>query len=385
MRILHSSDWHLGAGERNRSLKEDQLFFLKEIYRVIEEENIDLLLIAGDVFDRAVSSAEAISLYDDAMTHICNDLGKKVLIIAGNHDSAERLSSCSSLLKKAGLYVTGAITAEPAVVSIEDVDFYMLPWFTEDKVKSLYPDRIEEIHGMNDAYRIVCDKCRETFEKDRKHIALSHAFITGAELSESDRAAGLAVVGLATQVSAQVFEGFDYVALGHIHKPQNVKENIRYSGTPMPYSFGVEEQQVKSVTIIDTADMSQKIVPLKLLHKRTTLKDCWEKISEADYPEEVKKGYLKVVVTDEYVGYEKASIINSLYENVIDMTGKDLDDGNASISLSMEEFVKLENDPMQIFKAFYRESYGEETPEHYIKLFEQCMDDLANGRFMNED
>jgi len=379
MKILHTSDWHLGASDGNRSLKADQLFFLEEIYKVIEQENIDVVVIAGDVYDRAITSAEAIALYDNAMTHICNDLGKEVIIVAGNHDSAERLASCSNLLEKAGLHIVGALKEEPAIVSYEDTDFYLLPWISEDKVKSVYPEKIDEITGLSAAYKVVCDKCRETFVPGKKHIAVSHAFITGSELSKSDRAAELAVVGFAAQVSKEVFDGFDYVALGHIHKPQNVTENIRYSGTPMPYSFGKEETQEKSVTVIDTATMEQKIIPLKLLHKRTTIEDIWENVTSIDYPEDVKSGYVRIRITDEFVGVEKSSTINTLFENVLELSGASLSDENAVITMSMEEFREIENDPIQIFKSFYQECFNAEADQHYVDLFLESIEEVNNS------
>lgn len=385
MKILHTSDWHIGASDGNRSLKEDQLFFLEEIYRVIEQENIDVVVIAGDVYDRAITSAEAISLYDDAMTHICNELGKEVLIIAGNHDSAERLASCSGLLEKAGLHIVGAIKSEPTIVSYEDVDFYMLPWFSEDKVKSVYPEKIADINSLTDAYKVVCDKCRETFAEGKKHIAVSHAFITGSELSVSDRAAELAVVGLATQVSADVFDGFDYVALGHIHKPQNVRDNIRYSGTPMPYSFGKEEAQEKSVTVIDTDTMEQKIVPLKLLHKRTTIKDTWDNVTSAVYPDEVRRGYVRVMITDAFVGIEKISVIQSMFENVLELSGNSLTDENAVIAMSMSEFREMESDPIQIFKSFYKDCFNAEPDDHFVNMFLESIEDVNESVNVGSD
>lgn len=376
MKILHTSDWHLGASDGNRSLKEDQLFFLNEIYRVIEQEKVDAVVIAGDVYDRAIASAEAIHMYDEAVTHLCRDMEKEVVIIAGNHDSAERLASCSSLLERAGLHIVGALKEEPAIVHLGNTDIYMLPWFSEDKVKAVFPDKATEIKNLSDAYKVVCDRCRETFEEGKRHIAVSHAFITGVELSNSDRAAELAVVGLASQVSADVFEGFDYVALGHIHKPQNVKDNIRYSGTPMPYSFGKEESQEKSVTIIDTDTMEQKIVPLALCHKRTTIEDTWDNITTNIYPTEVREGYVRIRVTDVFVGLEKTSTLQTIFENILELSGKSASDESGTITMSMSEFRELESDPIQIFKSFYRECFNEEAGEHFTELFRECLEDV---------
>ena len=370
MKLLHTSDWHLGASERTGSLKEDQIFFIDEICKIIKEEDIDAVLIAGDVYDRSVASAEAIRLYDYAMTAICKDLGRQVLIIAGNHDSAERLASLSSLLSEVGLHVCGALTREPEVVDLGDAEVFMLPWITEDKVKSIFPEKRDEILSLEDAYRVVTGSFRERFAEGKRHIVLSHAFISDSETSTSDRAAE---IGFATQVGASVFDGFDYAALGHIHKPQDVNDHIRYSGTPMPYSFGKEEKQQKSVTIIDTADMSHRIVELPVLHKRTTITGTKDELLHPDLPEEVQNGYVHLKVTDEYVGLSMLSDFREIYPNLIEVEGKNFDSEDSTIILSMDEFARIENDPMEIFRHFCREVIQEEPDDHLLELFTKAV------------
>lgn len=376
MKILHTSDWHLGAADGDRSLKEDQKFFIDEIYKIVKEEKVEAVLLAGDVYDRSVSSAEAIKLYDYAMTRLCMEAGVKVCVIAGNHDSAERLSSCSNLLSAAGLFIAGSLEKEINKVSFEDTDIYLLPWITEERVKSVYPEQKENIHSLEDAYRTVTDEIRNDFYAGKKHIILSHAFITDSETSTSDRAAE---IGFATQVSAGVFDGFDYVALGHIHKPQDVKENIRYSGTPMPYSFGKEETQEKSVTIIDTENMEKTVVPLKLLHKRRTLTGELESLLKPDLDDDVKEGYVRVQVTDNYVGLEVLSELRRVYPNLLEAMGKSFEGENSSVTLSIEELEKLEEDPVEVFKYFCKEETGEEADEHLIKLFLQAVNETGEA------
>ncbi|MCQ2512346.1 MAG: exonuclease SbcCD subunit D [Lachnospiraceae bacterium] len=370
MKLLHTSDWHLGAADGDRSLKEDQKFFTNEICRIVEEEKVDAVLIAGDVYDRSVSSADAIKLYDYAMTRLCRDLGAKVLIIAGNHDSAERLSSCSDLLSDAGLYIVRKKSEKVEKVSFEDTDVYLLPWITEERVKSVFPDQKENIQSLEDAYRVVLDSIRTTFDNNKKHIILSHAFITDSETSTSDRAAE---IGFAAQVSAEVFDGFDYVALGHIHKPQDVSKTIRYSGTPMPYSFGKEENQEKSITVIDTADMSRTVVPLALLHKRTTFTGELDCLLHPTCEDDIREGYVRLQVTDNYVGLEALSELRRVYPNLLEASGKTFEGENATVTLSIEELEKLEEDPIEVFKYFCREEAGEEASDHLIELFAQAV------------
>lgn len=366
MKILHTSDWHLGAMDGERSLLEDQRFFIDEISRVADENKVDALVIAGDVYDRSVASAEAIKLYDYAMKLFCAEKSMPVLVIAGNHDSAERLSTCSELLSKAGLHITGSLQRIPEMVSVGDTDFYFLPWITEEKVRSVYPEEKENITSLEEAYMVVTRKMKETFREGRKHIVISHSFITDSETSTSDRSAE---IGFASQVSARVFEGFDYVALGHLHKGQNVTDKIRYSGTPMPYSFGKEESQTKSVTIIDTDDMSQKIIPLSLLRMRTTLSGTLEEMLNPTCDEKTRNGYVRIRVTDSYIGLEALSALKKCYPNLLEASGKTFESENATVTMTADQLEEFESDPAEVFRYFCREEIGEEPDERLISLF----------------
>ena len=376
MIFLHTSDWHLGATEGEYDLLEDQYYFVDEICRIISERKVDAVLLAGDVYDRSVASAAAIRLYDYAMNRICRELHTKVLTIAGNHDSAERLSSCRQLLEKAGLYISGAAEREPKVISFDDTEVFLLPWITEEKVRSLYPEERESIGSLTDAYRVVTSHMRDRFLPDKKHIVVSHAFITNSETSTSDRAAE---IGFATQVSADVFDGFDYVALGHIHKPQDVSARIRYCGTPMPYSFGKEETQVKSVTLLDTETMAQEIIPLPLLHKRTTFTGTYEVLLNLNCPVEEKNGYVRLNVTDTAIGLELLSKLKLVYPHPLVVSGKVYEGDETTITLTMEELEQMENDPRQVFKSFCREEMGEEATPHFVELFEKAVSRYEEG------
>ena len=366
----------MGATEGEYDLLEDQRFFIDEICRIIRERQVDAVLLAGDVYDRSVASAAAIRLYDYAMNWICREFNTKVLTIAGNHDSAERLSSCGQLLEKAGLYISGAAEREPKVVSFDDAEVFLLPWITEEKVRSLYPEERESIGSLTDAYRVVTGHMRDRFSPDKKHIVVSHAFITNSETSTSDRAAE---IGFATQVSADVFDGFDYVALGHIHKPQDVSARIRYCGTPMPYSFGKEETQVKSVTLLDTETMAQEIIPLPLLHKRTTFTGTYEELLNLNCPEEEKNGYVRLNVTDTAIGLELLSKLKLVYPHPLVVSGKVYEGDETTITLTMEELEQMENDPRQVFKSFCREEMGEEATPHFVELFEKAVSRYEEG------
>ena len=372
MIFLHTSDWHLGATGGERDLWDDQKYFIDAICGIVREKNVDAVLLAGDVYDRSVPAAAAIGLYDYAMNRLCGELGVKVLTIAGNHDSAERLASCAGLLDKAGLYLQGAAQREPRVVEFADSQVFFLPWMTEEKIKSLYPEERDGITDLTEAYRVAVNHMREKFIPGKRHFLLSHAFITNAETSTSDRAAE---IGFATQVPASVFEGFDYVALGHIHKPQQVNPFIRYSGSPMAYSFGREERQEKSVTLIDTASMTQQVVPLPLLHRWTTLTDCYETLLAGEYPEEIREGYVRLNVTDTAVGLDMLSRLRQVYPNALVVAGKTYDGEDTTITLTMEQLEQMESDPAEVFKSFCREEMGQEATDHFLQLFAQAVEE----------
>lgn len=372
MIFLHTSDWHLGATGGERDLWDDQKYFIDAICGIVREKRVDAVLLAGDVYDRSVPAASAIGLYDYAMNRLCGELGVKVLAIAGNHDSAERLASCAGLLDKAGLYLQGAAQREPRVVEFADSQVFFLPWMTEEKIKSLYPEERDGITDLTEAYRVAVNHMREKFIPGKHHLLLSHAFITNAETSTSDRAAE---IGFATQVPASMFEGFDYVALGHIHKPQQVNPFIRYSGSPMAYSFGKEERQEKSVTLIDTAAMTQQVVPLPLLHRWTTLTDCYETLLAGEYPEEIREGYVRLNVTDTAVGLDMLSRLRQVYPNALVVAGKTYDGEDTTITLTMEQLEQMESDPAEVFKSFCREEMGQEATDHFLQLFARAVEE----------
>ena len=372
MIFLHTSDWHLGAMGGERDLWDDQKYFIDAICGIVREKRVDAVLLAGDVYDRSVPAASAIGLYDYAMNRLCGELGVKVLAIAGNHDSAERLASCAGLLDKAGLYLQGAARREPRVVEFADSQVFFLPWMTEEKIKSLYPEERDGITDLTEAYRVAVNHMREKFIPGKHHLLLSHAFITYAETSTSDRAAE---IGFATQVPASVFEGFDYVALGHIHKPQQVNSYIRYSGSPMAYSFGKEERQEKSVTLIDTAAMTQEVVPLPLLHRWTTLTGDYEALLAGEYPAEIREGYVRLNVTDTAVGLDMLSRLRQVYPNALVVAGKTYDGEDTTITLTMEQLEQMESDPAEVFKSFCREEMGQEATDHFLQLFARAVEE----------
>ena len=367
MKILHTSDWHFGIRAGALSLVEDQRHFLNQLAELIRKENVEAVLLCGDVYDSSVVGAEAIGLYNEAMTMLCMELGVKVITIAGNHDSAARLSACRDLLRGAGLYITGRLERdmEPVLLDGGKVVVYSLPFFGKEEVTALFPDKKEDIRSQETAMLAVCDHIRETMDENRYNIVLSHALIVNAEISESDRSAR---VGFATAVSKDVFRDFDYVALGHIHKPQTIDDHIRYSGSPLQYSFGSEETQQKGVVIIDTQTGAQTFVHLPPLRQRKTLEGTYEEIiARADCRED----YLRIRMTDKYAGLEVVANLRERFPRLLEVYGMTIGENEGLSSLSVEQLQSL--DETDIMEKFMAENFSYQPSEEQLQLFRDVL------------
>ena len=367
MKLIHTSDWHLGMPLGTGSYAEDQRYFLQQLYDLIEKEQVGAVLLSGDVYDSSVANAEAISLYNEAVTKICLELNCPMIVIAGNHDSAARLASCRELLKASGLYVTGRLSRDldPVLLDGGKVAVYSLPFFGRDEVTALFPEKKEEIRSQETAMMAVCDKIRETMDKTKRNIVLSHALIVSAELSESDRSAR---VGFATAVSKDVFTGFDYAALGHIHKPQIIGDGIRYCGSPLKYSFGSEETQEKGVVLIDTDTMAQTFVALPPLRERRTVKGTFEEVTAR---EDIRNDYLKIHVTDRYAGLDLISQLRERFPNLLEVSGMAISEGESISILSVEELQRM--DETDIMEKFMGENFGYSLTEDQRELFRDVL------------
>lgn len=371
MILLHTSDWHLGLTFRGCSFREDQKCFIDEICGIIREKSVDALLLSGDVFDRGNPNAEGQELYDYAVTRICDELGCRMLIIAGNHDSSSRLDSCRNLLRKAGLNVEGKLRRDVACVEFEDTDIYMLPWFTTERARAEFPEFEDRIDSMQAAYQVVLDHVRSTFHPGKRHIVMSHAYIVGAETSVSDRTA---VVGQAAAVDGSVFSGFDYAALGHIHGPQDISDVIHYCGSPMKYSFGAEERQQKRVTIINTADMACYDVLLSELHGRATVRGTYADLCKAEnVTEELRHCYVRAEVTDIYVGLELAEKLGEIYPNLLEFSSRMYERDDSSVTMTIEELETQDTSPENVFGRFVTDILGGSVTEHQLEMLREAI------------
>lgn len=366
MKLIHTSDWHFGMPVGTGSYEESQRYFLEQLYKLIQKEQVEAVLCSGDIYDTSVTNAEAIRLFNDAATTLCAQLGVKFILIAGNHDSAARLASCRELLKNSGMYVTGRLErdVEPTLLDDGKVAVYSIPFFNQNEVIALFPE-VEDIRSQEDAMKVVCDHIRDKMDPTKRNIVISHAYIVGAELSDSDRSAK---VGYATAVSKDVFNGFDYVALGHIHKPQVIAPHIRYSGSPIKYSFGKEEQQEKGVVLLDTDTMEQKFVVLPLCRERKSVAGTYEEIMVRD---DLREDYLRLYVTDRYAGLELQAELREHFPYLLEVYGKSVSQGDEISALSVEELGNM--DETDIMIKFMEEIQQYTPTEEQVSLFQDVL------------
>lgn len=367
MKLIHTSDWHLGMGLGTGSYEHDQRHFFCQLYDLIRTEKVEAVLVSGDIYDSGVANAEAIALYNEVMTTLCQDLGVTVIAIAGNHDSAPRLSACRELLKASGLFITGRLDAalEPVLLDGGKAAVYSLPFFGRDEVAALFPERKAEIRSTETAMDVVCDQIRSTMDPRRYNIVLSHSLIVNAELSESDRSAR---VGFATAISKDVFRGFDYVALGHIHKPQVIAPHIRYCGSPLKYSFGKEEQQEKGVVLLDTETGDQRFVPMAPLHDRVSAEGTLEQLLAR---EELGDAYLRLTVTDRYAGLELIQQLREVFPHLLEVYGMGITEGDTLSALTVEQLQTLDENDIMI--KFMGENFGYDPTPAQQALFREVL------------
>ncbi len=370
MKLIHTSDWHLGRSSPLGDYRECQEFFFEQLYDLIRREKVDAVLCAGDVYDTVVSNAEAIHMFNRVVTTLCQELGVTFIVIAGNHDGASRLSSYHELLEKSNMYVVGDLKRgmDPILLDGGKVAVYALPYFLRDHVTALFPEEKERIRTVEEGTRFLCDRLREGMPGDRRNIILSHAYIVDAELSESDRAAK---VGTAAAISKDIFEGFDYVALGHIHKPQVIAEHIRYSGSPVKYSFGTEEGQEKGVVLIDTDTMEQRFITIPQFRDRKTVTGTYEELMQR---EDLRELYLRIEVTDRYAGPALLGEMQEQFPYMMELKGKQVEGQEGDYTLTLEDVRAFDEVEMMI--KFIEECYeGFEITEEHIQEFREALED----------
>lgn len=317
MKLIHLSDLHLGKRVNDISMLEDQKYILEQILTVIDAESPAAVLIAGDVYDRTIPSAEAVELLDDFL----NCLARRklpVFLISGNHDSPERLAFGGQLMQASGIHISPVYDGTVTPIRLSDahgpVDFWLLPFLKPAQVRRFYPE--ETIETYTDACRVAIKKMNR--DPNARNVLLAHQFVTGAATCDSEEIS----VGGSDNVDAAVFDSFDYVALGHIHGPQNIAENrIRYCGTPLKYSFS-ECRHHKSVTVVELEEKAAvRTVPLTPLRDLRELRGTYAQLTAPEnYRGTPTEDYLHIILTDEEDVPEAVGRLRAIYPNLMKLT-----------------------------------------------------------------
>lgn len=369
MRFLHISDLHLGRRLHEVSLLEDQQFILQQILDLIDEKKPHAILIAGDVYDKAVPAGEAVRLLDWFLTMLANR-EIPVFLVSGNHDSAERLSFAAKLLNYRNIFVSSLFEKPEPPVILQDeygeVRVHLLPFVKPVHVRRAIPDA--EISNYTDAIAAVINAWN--LDVDQRNILVAHQFVTGAVRSESETVS----IGGLDDVSGEVLAEFDYVALGHLHRQQKVgQDQIRYSGTPLAYSFS-EGDQEKSVTWIDLGakgDVSISQTVLHPLHPVSTRRGLFE-----DVLKDSSEDYLRIILTDDDDVPNALARLRYRYPNLLRLEY----DNIRTRMMGLEDPAESEHvSPIQLLEEFYRSRNGKPMDESQRQLALSWMEEIWEG------
>lgn len=381
MRFFHLSDLHIGKQLHYYNLREDQEHILAEVISYAENIRPDAILIAGDIYDRSVPSGEAVSLFDDFLTRLSEVRPAiPVLIIAGNHDSAQRLDYASRLLGSHHIYIAGRApeTEEEHLkkITLEDeygeVNFYLLPFLKPGYVRGVCGGELPE--SYTDAVRAVLE--REEIDLTQRNVLLSHQFYTGNTETPETCDSELLSVGGIDNVDISAVKEFDYVALGHLHGAQRVgAEHIRYCGTLLKYSVS-EAGQEKSLHMVELGKKGEAAhvekLPLHPLRDVRALRGNLEElIAQADLSR--REDYVSVTLTDEVDPYKPKEQLEKVYSHILEVR-MDNERTRKKLDFSQED-IRIE-DPLSVFGDFYREMQGREMTEEEHEILAQVFDDV---------
>ncbi len=370
MKILHLADLHFGIRLYEYSLLEEQSHFIRQIVELIKKEDIDVVIIAGDVYDKQTPSVEAVKLFDEFL-YMLNSCETQVMIISGNHDSPLRLSFAGRLLEKGGVHISPNFDGSVKKVDIENVSFYLLPFIRPSAVKRFLEVDVRSYDG---AVKAVLE--RIDINEDKVNILIAHQFVAGGEVCESDDI----TVGGIENVRTDAFDKFDYVALGHLHNPQSVgRETIRYAGTPIKYSLS-EAGVKKSVTVIDVDEkgnigISERYLPpLRDVRK---IEGSYMQIMSREFYEDMNTDdYFYIVLTDTDRIYDCMNHLRTVYPNILSMRYKNSSFGDAAYS---GEEVSEDVSPLEIVKGFFLSRNGYEMSGNQEEILKNEINTIWEG------
>ena len=371
MKLIHLSDLHLGKRVNEFSMLEDQQYILTEILQIIDREKPDGVMIAGDVYDKSVPSAEAVALLDDFLVRLAKrDL--QVFLISGNHDSPERMAFGGRLMAQSGVHLAPVYDGKVSPITLTDnygpVNLYLLPFLKPAHVRRCFPER--EILTYTDALAAAIEAMG--VDPAQRNVLVTHQFVTGAARCESEEIS----VGGTDNVDVSVFEPFDYVALGHIHGPQQVgRETVRYCGTPLKYSFSEAKHQ-KSVTVVELGEkgaVSVRTVPLAPMRDLAELRGTYEELTfrgfyqGTSYP----RDYVHITLTDEEDIPDAVSKLRIIYPNLMKL---DYDNKCTRAGIVLERAEDQQRSPLELLEEFYEKQNGQPMEEEQRAFAKNLME-----------
>ena len=350
MKFIQLSDLHIGKKVNEFSMLEDQKYIFEKIISIIEQQKIDGVFIAGDVYDKSIPSREAVQVFDDFLTKIVSK-NIPVFVISGNHDAAERIAFGAELMKQSKVYFSPVFDGNVSEIILKDeygeIAIYLLPFIKPATVRPYYSD--VEINSYNDAVKTVIEHIN--INKNRRNILIAHQFVTGAEKSNSEDIS----VGGIDNVDADVFDNFDYVALGHIHKPQYVgRETIRYCGTPLKYSFSEvnHKKSVSIVTLKQKGNISIEKIDLIPQKDMCEIKGYYQEITALCYYKNINvQNYMHIILKDEQDIVDAIAKLRSIYPNIMRL---DYDNKRTQNNQNIDITENIEyKTPLQLLQQFY--------------------------------
>jgi len=377
MKFLHLSDLHIGKRVNEYSMLEDQKYILTKIINIIDEHHPDAVIIAGDVYDKSVPSAEAVELFDDFLVRL-SQRKLAVFVISGNHDSPERIAFGARLMHSSGIYMSpvydGSITPVEMADEYGKLKVWMLPFVKPASVRKVCQDVL--IESYNDAVKAVID--RLSINTCERNILITHQFVTGSERTESEEIS----VGGADNVDVTVFDSFDYTALGHIHRAQNCKSNkVRYCGTPLKYSFSESKDQ-KSVTLVElkqkgTLDVST--AELKPMRDMVEIRGKYDEIMMRDFYQNTsyQQDYTHITLTDEDDIPDAIAKLRTVYHNLMKLDYDNL--RTRSSSLIDGAYENEQKSPLEHFAEFYELQNNQPMSKVQSEFIENLISDIWEG------
>ncbi|UTZ38326.1 exonuclease SbcCD subunit D [Vibrio campbellii] len=354
MKFIHTSDWHLGRQFHNVSLLDDQQAVLDQLIQYVEDNPVDAVVVAGDIYDRSVPPTIAIELLNKVVKRICGELNTPMILISGNHDGAERLGFGSEQMKNAGLHIISNFEdmLTPVVIETESagqVAFYGMPYNDPEQVRFAYQ---EPVSTHDQAHKLLAEKITEQFQPEQRNVLVSHCFVDGAIESESERPLS---IGGSDRVSHEHFLNFDYVALGHLHQPQKKgEEYIRYSGSLMKYSFG-EQNQKKGFTLVEIDQngfVSAEHIDLAAPHEMRIVEGELEQVIEQGKTDPKNEDYLLVRLMDKHAILNPMEKLRTVYPNVLHLEKPGMLIG---VEQEMAQ-AKLARSEIDMFRDFFSEA-----------------------------